>query len=234
MSLPAEILYATASYQARLRVVPPGAFFVPEKLPLETASHDAKTLARVDHYQCFLAEGSLASTSETLSEADASYGPGSHFDGSSPLAKTLKNVSSNPAVCLEILQGRDFPGVSVLDVTEVRPWGSFTVLRDEPYYKLKQLTVNPGNRLSLQRHQKREEHWIITAGSPEVTLDDSCIRLQAGDYICIPLHSWHRIANPGDASSLSDTLLVELIELQLGSYFGEDDIERKEDDYGRQ
>ncbi len=114
------------------------------------------------------------------------------------------------------------------EVTEHRPWGSFTVLKDEPAFKLKQLMVKPGSRLSLQRHQKREEHWLITAGHPEITLNDRVVSLEAGSYIHIPLQAWHRISNPAASGEP-----VEIIELQLGEYFGEDDIERREDDYGR-
>lgn len=145
---------------------------------------------------------------------------------------------SNP----HLLEGRGNEGTTLLElswqpqsiphplaeVTEQRPWGSFTVLKDEPAFKLKQLMVKPGSRLSLQRHQKREEHWLVTAGNPEVTLNDTVVSLRAGSYIHIPLQAWHRISNPA-----AETEPVEIIELQLGEYFGEDDIERREDDYGR-
>lgn len=114
------------------------------------------------------------------------------------------------------------------EVTEHRPWGSFTVLADEPHFKLKQLLVNPGNRLSLQRHQKREEHWLITQGQPEITINETTRRYRRGDYLTIPCRAWHRLANAADSKEI-----VEIIELQLGDYFGEDDIERKADDYGR-
>lgn len=143
-------------------------------------------------------------------------------------AYKLQNPGEVSASFLEIVQGADLPPVSLPEVTETRPWGSFTILKDEPDYKLKQLLNTPGNRLSLQRHQKREEHWVIIAGHPEITLDDNVYTLQAGDYIHIPLHSWHRLSNPAP-----NTDNVELIELQLGAYFGEDDIERRQDDYGR-
>jgi mannose-1-phosphate guanylyltransferase/mannose-6-phosphate isomerase len=115
------------------------------------------------------------------------------------------------------------------EVTENRPWGSFTVLADEPEFKLKQLYVKPGNRLSLQRHQKREEHWFVTAGDPTITLNEDTLTPTVGDYIYIPLQAWHRLANATTGNEG-----VEIIELQLGSYFGEDDIERQSDDYGRQ
>lgn len=108
-----------------------------------------------------------------------------------------------------------------------RPWGNYTVLDDDaPDHKVKRLVVRPGKRLSYQRHSRRAEHWFIVAGTAEVTLDGKLIRLQAGDSIDIPLEGAHRIANAGKDD-------VVLIEVQHGSYFGEDDIVRLEDDFGR-
>jgi mannose-6-phosphate isomerase len=108
-----------------------------------------------------------------------------------------------------------------------RPWGNYTVLDDDaPDHKVKRLVVHPGKRLSYQRHSRRAEHWFIVAGTPEVTLEGAVIELQPGQSIDIPLEGAHRIANPGDTD-------VVLIEVQHGSYFGEDDIVRLEDDYGR-
>jgi mannose-6-phosphate isomerase len=140
----------------------------------------------------------------------------------------LQNSGNSKATLLEVIQGQNLAKIPLPEVTETRPWGSFTILKDEPHYKLKELVNTPGNRLSLQRHQKREEHWIVIAGRPEITVDEATVHLKAGDYIRIPLHSWHRLANPA-----KNPEMVEIIELQLGAYFGEDDIERRQDDYGR-
>jgi len=108
-----------------------------------------------------------------------------------------------------------------------RPWGNYTVLDDdEPDHKVKRLVVHPGKRLSYQRHSKRAEHWFIVAGTAQVTLDGGVTELHAGDSIDIPLESAHRVANAGDTD-------VVLVEVQHGSYFGEDDIVRLEDDFGR-
>jgi mannose-6-phosphate isomerase-like protein (cupin superfamily) len=107
-----------------------------------------------------------------------------------------------------------------------RPWGNYTVLDDSDTHKVKRIEVRPKQRLSYQRHARRAEHWFVVVGSAEVTLDDSVHRLEAGAAIDIPLSAAHRIANPGD-----DTLVF--IEVQQGDYFGEDDIERLEDDFGR-
>ena len=110
--------------------------------------------------------------------------------------------------------------------TSQRPWGHYVVLADEPDHKVKRITVSPGKRLSLQRHQRRLEHWYFIAGEGLVTLGDEQIAVAAGSAVDIPLQTIHRIANPG-------TELLVLIEIQRGDYFGEDDIERFEDDFGR-
>jgi mannose-6-phosphate isomerase len=108
-----------------------------------------------------------------------------------------------------------------------RPWGNYTVLDDDaPDHKVKRLVVHPGKRLSYQRHSQRAEHWFIVAGTATVTLDGNVITVPAGQAIDIPLEGAHRVANEGDTD-------VVLIEVQHGTYFGEDDIVRLEDDYGR-
>jgi mannose-6-phosphate isomerase len=108
-----------------------------------------------------------------------------------------------------------------------RPWGNYTVLDDDaPDHKVKRIVVHPGKRLSYQRHAKRAEHWFIVSGTATVTLDGVVTELRPGDSIDIPLESAHRIANEGGVD-------VVFIEVQHGTYFGEDDIVRLEDDYGR-
>ena len=107
-----------------------------------------------------------------------------------------------------------------------RPWGSYEVLEDAPSHKVKRIEVHPGRRLSYQRHQRRAEHWFVVSGSATVTLDDEQIDLTAGRAIDIPRGAAHRIANTGDEP-------LVFIEVQHGEYFGEDDIERLEDDFGR-
>ncbi len=107
-----------------------------------------------------------------------------------------------------------------------KPWGSYTVLDDQETYKVKRIQVFPGQRLSYQRHQKRGEHWMIVGGRARVTLDGRVVELSEGQTIAIPRGAAHRIANPA-------TDLLTFIEIQTGEYFGEDDIVRLEDDYGR-
>lgn len=109
---------------------------------------------------------------------------------------------------------------------ETRPWGSFTVLDDQSTYKVKSITVQPGHRLSYQQHARRGEHWFVVAGTATVTLDGTEHTLARGEYIDIALQAWHRVENRGD-----DPLVF--IEVQQGDYFGEDDIVRASDDYGR-
>ena len=110
--------------------------------------------------------------------------------------------------------------------TDHRPWGHFTVLADEPDHKVKRIQVDPGQRLSLQRHTRRSEHWFALSGEGVITCDDEEIRLTPGGDVDLPQGCWHRVHNPGGEPFV-------FIEVQRGSYFGEDDIERKEDDYGR-
>lgn len=109
---------------------------------------------------------------------------------------------------------------------EERPWGKFFVLHDENSYKLKRIEVNPGGRLSYQYHHKRSEAWTIVEGIGTITLDGIVSQYQRGDTILIPQGVKHRIENQGKEK-------VVFIEVQTGSYFGEDDIVRIEDDYNR-
>ena len=109
---------------------------------------------------------------------------------------------------------------------EERPWGMFEVLLDGETCKVKKITVNPGCRLSLQSHAKRNEHWIVTEGVMRVTVDDNVADYMTDEHIYIPKEAKHRMENCGDISAA-------VIEIQTGTYFGEDDITRFEDDYDR-
>lgn len=111
-------------------------------------------------------------------------------------------------------------------VFEQRPWGDFEILRDETHFKSKIIKVLPGAQISYQSHAKREEHWIMTRGSGEVVLNDQVIPVKAGSHVHIPLQAKHRIRNTGKVE-------LEFVEVQLGTYFGEDDIVRYQDDYKR-
>lgn len=112
-------------------------------------------------------------------------------------------------------------------IFEERPWGKYEVLRDTSYFKSKSITVDPGCQLSYQSHSKREEFWIIVRGEGELWLDNDIINVKRGSNIKIPCGAKHRIKNVGSE-------LLEFIEVQIGTYFGEDDIVRYKDDYNRE
>lgn len=108
-----------------------------------------------------------------------------------------------------------------------RPWGSYDSIESAAGYQVKRLAVLPGAVLSLQLHHRRAEHWIVVRGMARITRDDTVFDLQRNEHTFIPLGARHRIENPG-----SD--LLEIIEVQIGDYLGEDDIVRFEDRYGRE
>lgn len=117
-------------------------------------------------------------------------------------------------------------GVTPAGVFETRPWGGFITVEEGRGYKVKRLLVRPGQRLSLQRHRFRAEHWVVVSGSPRVIISGRPKRLKPRGAVDVPRGAWHRIENPGRAP-------VVLIEVQHGPYLGEDDIIRRQDDYGR-
>ena len=110
--------------------------------------------------------------------------------------------------------------------TDQRPWGAYFVLDDEPNFKVKRIEVLPGKRLSYQQHAKRAEHWFVVSGRATVVLDGLEYELSEGDSIDIEIGQAHRCENRGATP-------VVFIEVQHGTYFGEDDIVRLEDDFGR-
>lgn len=117
----------------------------------------------------------------------------------------------------------DINGLNLIDA----PWGNHLSIIDDNGYKLKQLNVDPGGILSLQKHQHRSEHWVIVQGEATVEVDNVKSKYLAGDYVHIPLHSVHRLSN------LHDKKKLVVIEVQCGDILEESDIERFEDSYGR-
>ncbi len=115
---------------------------------------------------------------------------------------------------------------SINDRHDIRPWGQYWVLEDVETHKLKRIEVNPGGRLSYQYHHHRSEIWIVVAGEATVTLEEVVQVYKKGEVIMIPQGARHRVQNAGAE-------LLTFIEVQLGAYFGEDDIVRIEDDYAR-
>ena len=110
---------------------------------------------------------------------------------------------------------------------EERPWGKFEILLDDTNTKVKRITVKPNQRLSYQYHHKRSEHWVIIEGTATIILNGLKIVKHPGDNIFIPVETKHRIINENSFANLV------FVEVQIGSYFGEDDIVRLEDDYER-
>jgi mannose-6-phosphate isomerase len=107
-----------------------------------------------------------------------------------------------------------------------RPWGWFETVSEAAGHKIKRLGVHPGQQISLQRHHRRAEHWVVVAGTALVTLGEQTFELGLGGHCDIALGQLHRLANQTSQP-------VEIVEVQFGSYLGEDDIERLQDDYGR-
>jgi len=112
------------------------------------------------------------------------------------------------------------------DDPERRPWGAYVVLDDGPLAKVKRITVDAGQRLSLQLHHRRAEHWFVVSGTAVVTLGEDEVVVLEGQSVDIPTATAHRVHNPGPGP-------LVFVEVQLGDYFGEDDIVRLDDDYGR-
>jgi mannose-1-phosphate guanylyltransferase/mannose-6-phosphate isomerase len=107
-----------------------------------------------------------------------------------------------------------------------RPWGMVESIIDAKRFEVKHITVHPGKRISLQKHHHRAEHWIVVKGTAQVTRGAEVFVLKEDQSTYIPLGQPHRLENPGK-------LALEIIEVRTGSYLGEDDIQRFEDDYGR-
>ncbi len=117
--------------------------------------------------------------------------------------------------------------ITTVGVRDYRPWGSFQTIDESACFKVKRITVKPGGRLSLQYHRHRAEHWVVVSGCAKVECDGKASVLNADESVYIPMGSTHRLENPGPEP-------LELIEVQTGSYLGEDDIVRLDDAYGRE
>jgi mannose-6-phosphate isomerase len=116
--------------------------------------------------------------------------------------------------------------LNTIAATELRPWGSFTILEEGKGHKIKRIEVKPGHRLSLQMHYHRSEHWIVVSGTAIVTCDGRQEILHSNQSTYVPACTKHRLENPG-------VIPLVIIEVQNGQYLGEDDIVRFEDDYKR-
>lgn len=146
-----------------------------------------------------------------------------------PLAATVAPQSSHAAAAYRAVYTELLAREAQRRVDQVhdrRPWGEYWVLADHPAFKVKRIDVLPKKRLSYQKHTRRAEHWIVVRGDAKVTLDGRDVVLARGETIDIPIGAAHRIENVGDE-------ILTFVEIQSGTYFGEDDIVRLEDDFGR-
>jgi mannose-1-phosphate guanylyltransferase/mannose-6-phosphate isomerase len=151
------------------------------------------------------------------------------IDTSDALLVCKKNQSQLVKNIVDKLKAHTSPDVKKMTMEHVfenRPWGKFEILKNETHYKSKIIRVDAGQKISYQSHAKRSEHWILVKGQATVVLNDKDVILKAGEHIFIPQGAKHRIINTSNQP-------VEFIEVQVGSYFGEDDIVRYQDDYGR-
>ncbi|MCH1516586.1 MAG: mannose-1-phosphate guanylyltransferase/mannose-6-phosphate isomerase [Alphaproteobacteria bacterium] len=137
-----------------------------------------------------------------------------------------RSKSQEVKLVVEALKANADAKLTELPATVHRPWGTYTTLKTEEGYQVKRITVAPGQKLSLQYHHKRAEHWVVTQGKAIVQIGDEEFETGLGEYRYIPLGEKHRLSNVGDSE-------LVLVEVQIGEYLGEDDIVRLEDIYGR-
>lgn len=136
-----------------------------------------------------------------------------------------KDFSQKIKTLVETLQ-KEGKQEALEHLTTFRPWGAYTVLEEQERYKIKKIEVQPKQKLSLQLHYHRSEHWVVVKGSAKVTIGDRETLVHEGESIFVPKAAVHRVENPGK-------VVLEIIEVQVGEYLGEDDIIRLEDSYGR-
>lgn len=136
-----------------------------------------------------------------------------------------KSRAQDVRLVVDQLKAAEAPQAETLP-RDYRPWGWFESLALAPQFQVKRIVVNPGGKLSLQSHEHRAEHWIVVAGTARVTVDDDVKLVHANESVYIPLGAIHRMENPAEEPMV-------LIEVQTGTYFGEDDIKRYDDVYAR-
>jgi mannose-1-phosphate guanylyltransferase len=136
-----------------------------------------------------------------------------------------KNEDQKVKEILEELKSKNIPEFSTHKKVH-RPWGYYTSISENRNWQVKVINVNPGGQISLQRHRYRAEHWIVVNGIAKVEINEKKFILNENESSFIPIGAMHRLSNPGE-------IVLSIIEIQSGSYLGEDDIERFEDNYGR-
>jgi mannose-1-phosphate guanylyltransferase len=138
----------------------------------------------------------------------------------------LSDAQDVGRVVKELARNKDTAKLTEEHRTSYRPWGGYSSILQGERFQVKRLFVKPGKQLSLQKHHHRSEHWIVVRGTAEVQIGDTVQMLRENQSVYIPQGDVHRLTNPGK-------ILLELIEVQTGSYLGEDDIIRLEDKFGR-
>ena len=136
-----------------------------------------------------------------------------------------KNEDQKVKEIVQELKSKNIPEFSTHKKVH-RPWGYYTSISETKNWQVKVINVNPGEQISLQRHRYRAEHWIVVNGIAKVEINEKKFILNENESSFIPIGAMHRLSNPGE-------ILLSIIEIQTGSYLGEDDIERFEDNYGR-
>jgi mannose-1-phosphate guanylyltransferase len=186
------------------------------------------------------AAGNVANSSATLSDtrnslvmSDKAHVVVDGLDGVAVIASEdaiyvgkLSNAQGVSAIVKTLRERPETATLTEIHKTAYRPWGGYSSILGGDRFQVKRLFVKPGKRLSLQRHHHRAEHWVVVRGTAEVTRDGETIMLSENESIYLPLGCVHRLGNPGK-------IMLELIEVQTGSYLGEDDIVRIEDEFGR-
>jgi mannose-1-phosphate guanylyltransferase/mannose-6-phosphate isomerase len=205
-------------------------------VPLAAAWNDLGTFRALYETQAHDSEGNVGSAEYLASKNNFVHAPGKHVGliGVNDLIvvdtdDALLVCSSQKTEQVKNLVNRynaDSDPVTKFHRQVHRPWGSYTVLEDGGIYKIKRVTVKPGERLSLQLHHHRSEHWVVVKGTAEIELDGETRFLRKGESTYVHSGVVHRLKNPG-------LIPLEVIEVQLGDYLEEDDIVRFDDEYGR-
>jgi mannose-1-phosphate guanylyltransferase/mannose-6-phosphate isomerase len=206
-------------------------------VPLDTEWNDLGTFAALYEAEAHDGEGNVG-TAEYLSARDNYvHAPGKHVGLIGVDNLVVVDTADALLVCnnRSTEQVKDLVGrfkerndpVTLFHRQVHRPWGSYTVLEDSDGHKIKHVTVKPGQKLSLQLHHHRSEHWVVVSGTAEVELNGETKLLRQGESTFVRSGIRHRLKNPG-------LIPLEVIEVQLGEYLEEDDIVRFEDDYGRE
>ena len=146
-------------------------------------------------------------------------------DTSDATLVAARDRSQDVRLVVEALSQRGAPELREPRVS-TRPWGTWMIAKEGAGYKVKEIVVTPGSRLSLQSHEQRSEHWVVVEGTAVVTRNGEEFEVKTGESAFIPAHTKHRLENRGDRD-------MRVIEIQVGDYLGEDDITRYEDDFGR-